>query len=185
MPSSLLLLVLALPLAFSSPADLPGITINRASLRVENDFYVMDGEMRYNFGDEALKALSNGVPLVFMTEGEIRLERKYLWDITLAKARRNLRLQRHALTGQYLVVNLDTGIQQSFRTLEEAALALGQVERLPVIETHALYPPARYRAGIRVRLDIESLPPPLRLVAYLSPHWRRLSSPWREWEVHP
>jgi len=176
-----------LPLLFFAVPALaaaPGITIEWVSLRAEKNLFLMEGETRYNFSDEALEALSSGVPLNFMIEIEVRQLRNYFWDTTVAEARENLRLEHHALTDQYLVVNLNTDTQRSFRTIEDAARVLGRVEQIPIIEKQFLDPKASYQVRIRVRLDTESLPPPLRLVAHFSSQWW-LSSPWYELELRP
>jgi hypothetical protein len=41
-----------------------------------------------------------------------------------------------------------------------------------------------YDAILRFKLDIESLPLPLRLVAYLSPEWYLETEPY-QWRVEP
>jgi hypothetical protein len=167
--------------AFAAAA---GITMERLSIHAEKGLYLMDGEIRYDFGEAAFKALSHGVPLNFVIEMEIRQRRDYFWDSAVAEVRENFRVEHHALTDRYLVVNLNTDVQRSFRTIEDAARALGHVERVPVIDRQFLDLQASYYVRARVRLETGALPPPLRLVAHFSPQWW-LSTPWRVMELRP
>jgi hypothetical protein len=161
-----------------------GLTIERLSIHAERGFYLMDGEISYDLGEAALEALTNGVPLNFVIEIEVRQRRDYFWDGSITEVREHLRLEHHALTNRYLVINLNTDVQRSFRTLEDAIRALGKVERIPVIERAFLDLQARYYVRARARLRTSTLPPPLRLVAHFSPQWW-LSTPWHVMELRP
>ena len=49
-------------------------------------------------------------------------------------------------------------------------------------EVHVLEPDEQYRVRLRASLERESLPTPLRLLAYFSSSWR-LSSDWTTWPL--
>ncbi|MBS1173864.1 MAG: hypothetical protein H6R12_2694 [Proteobacteria bacterium] len=55
---------------------------------------------------------------------------------------------------------------------------------LTLVRADALDADQTYRVEMRVALDIESLPLPLRPRAYLSPDWN-LSSEWSRWRLRP
>lgn len=164
-----------------SQASAAGITVENAATHMVNDFYVVDADIKYQLSDEAIEAITNGVPVTITIEIEIRQPRNYLWDVKIAKIRQRYRVEHHALTGQYLIVNLVNGTRRHFPSIDAAALALGTLEQVPVVKQGRLSPHSTYKASLRARLDLEALPAPLRLIAFFSPSWY-LSSGWYRWE---
>jgi hypothetical protein len=59
---------------------------------------------------------------------------------------------------------------------------VGQIEGFPLLDDQVLEPDTDYRVRIRASLDIESLPTPLRLLAYFRSAWR-LTSEWSTWPL--
>lgn len=161
-----------------------GLSVRHASTRVVNDVYLVDALLDYQFSPDTLEALSNGIPLTFVLTVEIHRRRAYLWDASEIKVRQSYRLSYHALSNRYLITNLITGNRRSFHSLDDAIAGLGIVNGVPVAERHRLDPGQSYELRLRAQLDVEALPAPLRLVAYLSPQWR-LSSGWYRWELEP
>jgi Domain of unknown function (DUF4390) len=60
--------------------------------------------------------------------------------------------------------------------------ALGQVRDFPLIDAYLLEQDERYVLQLGAYLDIESLPTPLRVLAYLNPDWH-LSSEWYDYPL--
>jgi len=149
-------------------------------IREENGVRIMDVRIHYEFSQEVLRALNNGLPIILETQAEELEPRSMLWDkrITTTLVRREIRY--HALSQQYLVRNIETDSQVNFLTLSLAIDALGAIDGLP-LSTGRTDKPKRYR--IRTRLDIEGLPSPLRLLAYLSKDWL-LDSQWQSWPLN-
>lgn len=159
-----------------------GIDINHASATVVNGVVMVSADMTYHLSGKAIEALVNGVPLTFNVDVEIKRYRKWLWNQTVVSVRQSYRLEYHALSKQYLVVNLITGAHRSFQTLQDAVDGLGRIRHIPVVENHLLQRPGEYLARIQAQLDIEALPSPLSPLAYLSDDWR-LSSDWYTWKL--
>ena len=80
--------------------------------------------------------------------------------------------------------NFSTGVQYSFRDLEEALEYVGNVYDLPLIDANLLKPHQTYQVRMRADLEIESLPTPVRLWAYLGSDWN-LQSDWHQWPLQP
>ena len=185
------LLRLALALAALSPAaggsanaapDGHGFVVEHAALRAVDGVHVVDARIRFTFSDDSLEALRNGVALTVIVEIEVRRERGRWWDETLVARELRYRIETNVLTGRYRVRDLGDGITRNYRSLEEMVEALGRLKSVPVIARVRLSGEARHAARIRARLDIEALPSPLRLIAYLSPGWR-MNSGWFEWRI--
>jgi hypothetical protein len=59
---------------------------------------------------------------------------------------------------------------------------MGQITDFPMLDKGLLNPNERYEGALRARLDLDALPTPLRLFAYISDDWR-LASEWRTWRL--
>jgi hypothetical protein len=90
-------------------------------------------------------------------------------------------LEYHALSRSYLVKNLNAGTQSNYRRLEDALLAAGTIQNL-VLTDEPLQPGRSYIVRIRGNLDVESLPTPVRLLAYVSSAWD-MQSEWYAWQL--
>jgi hypothetical protein len=156
--------------------------VTRASTFVQGDLYLLDAELRYQLSDPVREALENGVVLTVELQVEVLRRRSWLWDTTVASVSQRYELQFHPLTGQYVVKNLARATQQSYPRLDSALAALGVVRGLPVLYKGLLQPDEDYTIRVRSHLDIESLPTPLRPVAYISPAWW-LDTSWYSWPL--
>lgn len=144
--------------------------------------YHLDAEIDYTLTPEVLEALQNGVPLNMQVSIEVYRDRRWWWDEDIASLTQRYRVQYHALTERYVVENLNSGAPETFTSLRAALRALGRIRRLPLLDQNLLEAGEDYRARMRVELDIEALPAPLRPLAYLSSHWR-LGSEWYDWSL--
>ena len=181
MPSSSCYLLLALALV-GSLAWASGFKIVDANTKLVRNVYRLNAEIEYELSESALDALHNGVPLTIELEMEVARERDWLWDETVASLQQFFRLEHHALARQYVVTNLNSGQIDTFPTLTAATDFLGGIMDFPLLDRSLLEADAKYYVSLRASLDIESLPAPLRPVAYLSGDWR-LTSDWFQWPL--
>ena len=163
-------------------ASAAGFEIRDGHVRVEQEVYLLDVDFAVELSEDARDALENGVPLTISVDLLVIRPRNYLWDETVASVAARYRLRVHALSDQFVVENLSTGAYRTFGRLEHALDALGTIRDFPLLDTHLLDSGQDYALRLRVRLDIEALPAPLRPLAYLSSRWR-LSSDWSEWPL--
>lgn len=146
--------------------------------------YRMGARIDFNLNDTLQQALQNGVPLVLELRIEVIRERGWLWADREAHLRQRFGLQYQALTRRYLVNNYSTDVQYSFLELEEALDYIGNIYDLPLIDANLLKPQHTYWVRMRADLDIESLPTPVRLWAYLGSDWS-LQGDWQRWPLQP
>lgn len=132
----------------------------------------------YVFSPEVLAALHNGVPITVLVQARIKRERDWLWDATLSRDARRFVLSQHTLSGQYLVHSRFDDKRLSLPTLDAALEAMEQIDHWTLAACPDR-PAPDVRFGVRVRLELDNLPAPLRLTALLSPAWR-LDSGWVE-----
>ena len=146
--------------------------------------YRLGAHVDFDFNDTLHDALHNGVPLLIELRIEVLRDRRWLWSETIAELRQRFKLEFHALSRRYLVENFSTGGQHSFATLNEALNYIGNIYDLPLIDAQLLGSRHRYLVRMRADIDVEALPTPVRLWAYLGSEWS-LKSKWFEWQLQP
>lgn len=176
------LLALLLGLLWASGGWAAGFEVTNAATRLEGGVYRLNAQIEYRLSKAALEALQNGVPLIVDIEIEVRRRRSWLWDETVHALTQRFRLEYHELSQQYLVSNLNSGERRAFPTRTAALGFMGRIQDFPLLDRSLLAENERYEGALRVRLDIEALPAPLRLLAYLSDDWR-LTSEWHAWPL--
>ena len=161
-----------------------GFVVANAVTRLEEQTYLLDVQVDYGFSETALEALDNGVPLTLEMRVQVRRKGAWIWESNLVERRRLYTIRYRPLPELYLVVRLPEGPKQSFVTRAAAIAALGEVHDLPLLDRSRLDPDERYLVRVKVSLEVEALPLPLRPVAYLQPSWD-LSSGWTLWPLDP
>lgn len=159
-----------------------GFDVLSAATRLENGVYRLNARIEYRFSTVALDALQNGVPLTVALDMEVRRRRSWVWDETVYALTQRFQLEYHALSRQYLVNNLNSGERRGFATRSAALRFMGDIADFPLLDRSLLAENERYEGALRARIDLEALPAPLRLVAYLSDDWR-LASEWYSWPL--
>lgn len=159
-----------------------GFTVQSATTELKDEVFVLSARIDYQFSEDTLEALNNGVPLFIGVDIEVLRERRWWWDDSIAKLGQRYLLIYHALSEKYVLHNLNSGAQTNYSYLSAALQALGRIDNLPLIDASFLGNKGRHIGRIRAYLDIESLPAPVRPLAYLSPNWR-LESDWFKWSL--
>lgn len=146
--------------------------------------YRLGARVEIDFNETLPEALHNGVPLQIELRIEVLRKREWywLWPELVADLRQRFKLEYHVLSRRYLVYNYASGVQQSFRSMDGALDYIGNVYDLPLIDEQLLDPAQRYLVRIRADIDVEALPTPVRLWAYLGSEWS-LKSRWFEWPL--
>lgn len=159
-------------------------TINVKSTHAykEDTTYYLDTLFDFGLTEEADKALHHGISLEIHTHFQLRLKREWLWDITVSEKKLIYKLEHKPLTKIFLTINLNTGLRNSYSTLDAALNQINSVSKIKLFDQDVLHKDKKYIARIRTFLDIESLPSPMRPQAYFSSNWD-MSSEWVEWEV--
>jgi hypothetical protein len=146
--------------------------------------YLLDANIVYDFSEQALEALDNGVPLTLLVHVQVRRAAAWIWEDSAADIRLRYAIRYKPLSERYEVYRLPGHGGRSFVGRDAAIAALGEIRDLHLVDAGRLEPGEAYEVQIRVELDIEELPLPLRPMAYLSPAWK-LGSPWTKWPLSP
>ena len=176
-----LLLLMACVLS-GSLASARDIEITSASNRVENGMLLLDADATFEFSEDARQALDSGIPLTIQLEVRVSRVRSYVWDAQVVRTRRKMVIEHHALSNQFLITDQTTGDRRAFSSLDAAIADLGRIHSLPLSEASLVGTNDDFQIGLRLWLDLRSLPGPLIPVAYVSPAWH-MSSGWYRWSI--
>ena len=164
-----------------SAASEAGFRILDASSRLSDGVHRVDLSVDFDFSEAAIEAMRNGVAITVSVRMQV-LRVRALLDETIAEVRARYRIQAHSLSRRFRVTNLSTDERMTFLTYEAMKRGLGSITNFPLLDDRILRAGERYRVRARATLDIESLPAPMRPLAYLSSSWR-LSSDWTSWPL--
>lgn len=153
-----------------------GFKILNAVTHLDGNIYFLDAKISYRFSKHALDALENGVPLTVEMSVEVRRKR-WLLNKTIKTLKKRFRLEYQVISRNYLIINLTNGEISSFPTRDRALKAIEEITNFPVIDKLLLADNEIYHCALRVILDTELLPAPLRLFTYISSDWQ-LNSEW-------
>lgn len=165
-----------------SQVQTSGISIKTVNLQANRTMLNISADISYQLSKETIDALDHGVPLEFNIEIRLKRNRKWIWDKIIITKTITYRIEYQPLSGQYLVTELHSGDINQFHDLNDVLDFMGVLKDYPVIGIDMLSSKYKYVAQIKSRLNIQSLPAPLRPLAYLSSEWH-LASPWQSWVV--
>lgn len=171
-------LLLALALAWSTPARAENIEISRISLEGNDEGYALDADFEIELNPRLEDAINKGVAMYFEVEFELTRKRWYWFDERPVSRQLMLRLSYHALTRQYRISR--GALHQSFSSLPDALRVLSRVRSWQVLERAEVDAGTEYQAALRMRLDVSQLPKPFQVNALTSREWN-LASEWRRW----
>lgn len=184
MPDWRQILLLLLLIAAIAPgiSHARSISVDHVSARIAKNRLVLNAKFDIHLNESAIEALDNGVALEFELESRLLLARPFWWDATVATTMRTYRLTRHALADRYTLRLVGTDKSQTFKSLNEAQDALGTLQNFIGGEIGPDAIEQGLHGKLRLRLNIEALPAPMRPIAYVSPGWR-MSSGWVDWTL--
>lgn len=155
-------------------------SLRAARIRMHEDVYVLDAISHLQLSPRVAEALEGGVNLHIAFEIEIHRQRDWWLDATVAEMIQQYRIEYHELTRQYVVTNINTGQQRGYHSRQAAMNAIGRLLAFPLVDRVLIDDPERHYGRVRVRLQREALPLPLRPAALFYSDWN-LRSQWATW----
>ena len=168
----------------STKSHAEGFRVLTAETTLKDRVFQLNSKLDLTFSADALDALRSGVPLIVLIKIEVLKDRSWWFDKTIAKLEQGYLLLYHALSEKYIIHNLNSGAQQNFVSLNTALNSLSNINDFPLIDKNLLDESDNYYVRLRTYLDIESLPAPMRPIAYISSQWQ-LESDWFSWPLKP
>lgn len=148
----------------------------------QEDNYLIDASFDLALSEDVLDALKHGIPIQIHTDCEVRMIRHWYPDKTVNSVNYVFQLLHQPLTEDYLTINLKTGLRESYDSLSAALNRIGELASINLISHKSLAEKKQYMGRIRMYLNLDSLPTPLRPQVYFSSSWD-ISSDWHEWVI--
>ncbi len=156
--------------------------LTEAEVALGESAWLLNAWLDIRLSSGAREALENGVPLVFEFRVQTRKKHPWLWDRVVTEYRQLREVVYHDLSRTYIVRDMNTGEQRGFRRLDEAMQSVGVLLDISVLDYGQVEGGGEYTVRLRGTLDIESLPTPIRLLAYVSNAWY-MNSEWHQWQL--
>ena len=174
-------ILLALFLALGMPevlAQPTGIFIQQAQLERREDHEVLSADIDYRFPEVAIQALNEGIPLGFMIRFSIDRPIFPGFRQTLFEESRHIQLRYLPLAKSYQVADLGTGAVQNFTNIMSVINTLRHLRGWEIkLPKDAQV--SGTEASLSFRFDVEALPLPLRIEAYVTSAWRIQTGAYR------
>ncbi len=167
------------------PAPWQGFEIDRVNLRIGPNALQVDTDIRFDLSKSALEALHNGVPLTVFVDARLERERLLLNE-DISRSTLSYRIEIHPLSQLYVVTQTAKQSNsarpivssQTYADYDAMRAGIDRIRALTLFSDGGLVGGESYWVKLKATLSIESLPLPLRPVAYLSDDWSH-SSGWR------
>jgi len=155
--------------------------INRASLNLQRQNYVLNADIDFNLSPVAIQAINSSIILTWQVQFELQQQHQW-WNQTILTRLYDYQIRYHALLNSYSVNNQTTARFQRFSSLENAIKELARIRNLTVFPANLLQADENYILRIKLDLKRENLPVPLRALSYFATQWN-LSSEWYVWDL--
>jgi len=162
----------------------PGFAVLTAESRPVNGVVRLNVLFELAFSKQLVEALQNGVSLNLLIDIAILKERSYVWSKQVATLQQRYQISYQPLTNTYALANLNSDLEFQFPTLESLLAVITVLHDFPLLDYSLLDAEASYRGEIRIAVDRDSFPVPLRLMSYVSSDWH-LVSDWYSWSLLP
>jgi len=158
--------------------------IRSADLELLDGVYHMNARLDLPISDAVRRGLADGVPLALELDLSIKRVRQLLPNSTVAELTQRYRLQFNAVSGSYILRNVNSGQQVSVSTVDAAIDQLSGVRSLPVLDKALIAANRRYEASLRGKIDFGTVPFSLRVLMFWVSDWHR-ESDWYAWTFQP
>lgn len=164
-------------------ADEARFEVRSAYLEPVDGVMQLNATLELGLSSTAQEALRDGVPVTLTLESQLRRNRRFLPDATVAEIEQRWRLQYHALSDRWLVTHLNTGQQTSWPTQVAALEHLSRPRGVPIIDAPLLRDGATYEASLRATAEVGGVPDSLKVLMFWV-QWQRTTD-WYTWTVRP
>jgi hypothetical protein len=157
------------------------LAVRSAYVNFDHGVIELNAHVVYPLNPTILKALQNGVTLSFDIEARIDQVRRFWFDATIVDVTLHRELTYHLVTRRYVVRNVQSGAETSFKTVMQALQSLERVHNWPILVESQLHG-GRYIISVRASVRRGKLPASLRALLFWTDDWQRTSA-WYTWSL--
>ena len=152
--------------------------------KIEGRTIISDVNFDLRLNEKTKDALNNGITIAFKLEFSLQKIRQVLWNERLIKKQHLFFIRYQALSNRFILSADYSPKSEYYESAEEALRGVNEYSPFLLTIPDKIKPDSNklLLLSARIQLDIESLPAPLRPLAYLTPSWR-LSSSWKQWQL--
>ena len=175
-----LLAVFCLLIFPAAQAQTPDIEVTQMHLDRGDDGLYLSASVRFDLPGLVNDAAEKGIPLYFVTEAEVLLDRWYWYDKRIALTTRYMRLAYQPLTRRWRlqvapnpITNSGLGVSLgiSFDELSDALAYIQRTSHWRIADAADLSGNGPYSVDFRFRLDVSQLPRPFQFGVTGRPDW--------------
>lgn len=179
------IIVMPLLLLLGTAAAADAVDVRDVTIWEDQQNYLLDADIDYFPSDAVIEALKNGITLDFEVMIRVRQADGWLGWLERAVAKRSIRyqLRYRPLSSLYEISNDSNQNRRKFVSWKALFANLGELRQLVIVAATELDAAKRYQVEVKAWLDINSLPLPMRPMAYIDSDWD-MSSGWSTWPLH-
>lgn len=159
-----------------------GIAVRKTEAHLSDGAFQISADFDISLNFVVEQALTQGVPLYFISEFTLTRPRWYWLDEAVAQSEQTIKLSYNSLTRQYRVKH--GSLFQNFTSLEDAINSIRHQSAATIQAESIKKKDVNHIASVRMRLDLTQLPKPLQVNALTGKDWS-LDSDWYRWIVRP
>jgi len=158
------------------------LEVRSAYVEVDHSVFQLHARIAFPLTQSIRDALRDGVTLAFDVDARVTRDRRFWFDATVVDLTLHRELAYHTVSDRYVVLDVRSGDQESFPTLDEALNYLGMVDGWPILVEAQLVDGERYRVSVRAGIRRGRLPASLRTLLFWTNDWHRVSE-WYSWSL--
>ena len=181
-----IILRLLFAISFFSQSLLAGefsTQIKTVKFEKDSHWHQLKINIDYHLSPIATEAIQSSIALTWCLKIKLKQE-KILWDRTLIEHKYCYKIRYHALLDSYSVHPPNSQKSKFFTSLSGALESMSKIRNIRLIKVARLNSNHSYTVATKLQFERETLPLPLRSVAYFNSDWD-LSSSWQLWKLSP
>ncbi len=175
-----LAILLSMPL--SAAEDDVAFRVKNADFSLHKSLLELNSEIEIELPGYISIAIEKGFAVPLMFQVEILSPVKYWWDDKIVTLKQQYQLHFLPMLSSYVIFDLNAGQRYYFDSLSEAVHYLQVVYKYPMLDINNISDDRSFYARIRVGIDNDELPIPLKSSSLWDNDWG-LRSDWYLWEI--
>lgn len=157
--------------------------IKTASFTMRDSLLLLDSTIEIELPKYINKAIDQGLAVPLMFEVEVLKYSQYWFDKKLLSLKQKYQLHYLPMLSSYAIYDVNADQRMYFNSRQEAVFYLEVVYAYPMFDITNINPSQPVYARLRVGIDVDELPLPLKSSSLWDNDWG-LQSDWFEWEIN-
>lgn len=174
------LLLLLAPL--SAMSQISPFEVKSANTQLNGNVFFLNAVFDISLPAYITSAVDQGFKLPILMEVEIYKQKNYWFDQRVIYIKQQYQLDYHPLLDRISVYDINSGSELFYSSLAEAIQKISVVLNFPMLDKNNLSENEAYKSRLRIGIDLEELPIPLKSSSLWENNWD-LASDWYEWVV--